>query len=241
VKRPEKERQQFTNLTPNLATDESIDKKTGEGLLDVTVPSVSGFYIELAERGKLRELWELNNRRIGLHQELAKITAQLQQINDRGYLLKFGHGRANFPEALRKKAATLEELKRKKSSLLSEIESKITQIDTRVLDLPVAAVSTQRTASSYEDRPRELSDAGKRDQVIRQLSATTKSSLAICIGLDFTLANRDAPPTGIPRRWVQKHGERWQRSFGWRFYQAAYEDRSTRSDIRKLISVAKKK
>ena len=227
-----------TSLTPSL--EGGAGGGTPDETLDVSVPSVSGFYIDLEKRGKLRELSELMKKRDRLHREVANKTAERQKINDRGYLLAFRRGRANFVWELQKKAARVEEVISKKSTQLAEIESQIAQIDPRALEIAVpAGTSSPETISDIGLQ--ENLDVARRDRLIQKLSNTEKSSLAICRALDFELGNQDAPPTGIPGRWVKQYGDGWKKRHGWKFYEAAYKDPSTKNAMQKMISVAKRK
>ena len=227
-----------TSLTPSL--EGGAGGGTPDETLDVSVPSVSGFYIDLEKQGKLQELPGLLKRRDRLYREVADATAKLQNINNRGWLVAFRRGRANFVSDLRKRAARLEEVRSKKSSQLAEIESQIAQIDPRALEIALPVGTTSPETISDIGLQENL-DVARRDRLIQKLSNTEKSSLAICRALDFELGNQDAPPTGIPGRWVKQYGDGWKKRHGWKFYEAAYKDPSTKNAMQKMISVAKRK
>jgi hypothetical protein len=237
VKQPEKKLAVGSSLTPSLESDSS---GAADELLDVSVPSVSGFYIALAEQGKLQQLPGLLKKRYRLCREVADVTAKLQDINNPGWLAMFGGGRPNFATDLPKRAARLEEVKSKKSSQLAQIEAQIRRIDPALLEIEVPA-ETDSSGASRAIGPQENWAVAKRNQLIQKHARTKKSHLAICKALDLELAEfQDAPPIGVPQKWVQEFGNGWKEKYKrWNFYEAAYRDPRTKNRMQKMISVAK--
>lgn len=210
--------------------------------MDVSVPTVSGFYIDLEKQGKLQELPGLLKRRDRLYREVADATAKLQNINNRGWLVAFRRGRANFVSDLRKRAARLEEVKSKTSSQLAEVESRIKWIDPAALEIAVP-VETSSSVASGDIGLQENWEVAKRNQLIQKLARTRKSDLEICKALDLEFAEvQDAPPIGVPQKWVKEFGKGWKEKYNsWNFYEAAYKDPRTKGRMQTMISKAKRK
>jgi len=212
--------------------------------LDVTVPSVSGHYIELEERGKLAELLRLNKERELLKRHLMVTNDELTQFANRLWLLEFyvrtrARGR-RFGSALKSEADRLERRKKELNAELDAIEKQIAQIDPLILDIPSPPVPEipylERPPIGQDDDPYIL----VRDYWIKKLSIRGVSDdEEICKNLDSELMVRNAPPVGIPPTWIDNFGEEWRTKYGWRFYYAAYRDPRTRNRMQKMISKAK--
>jgi hypothetical protein len=213
--------------------------------LDVSVPSVSGHYIELEEQGKHGELLRLQKERESLKRNLMITNVELSQFGNPLWLLDFYVRTSNqgrkFGSALNGEADQLERRKQKLNAELEAVEKQITRIDPLILTIPLPQVaeiiSPERLPTiGPDDDPFVL----VRDYTIKKLVKRGISDDAeICKRLDSELMGRDAAPLGIPETWVEKFGDEWRKKFGWNFYFAAYRDSRTKNRMQKMISKAK--
>lgn len=219
-------------------------KASGAGeLLDVTVPSVSGHYIELERQGKLSELLELEQQRERLSLELILVNAELARFESPVWILNLGvrvrrAGKKLEPE-LRRVANQLDRRRNTAAAKLREVEGKIARIDPLILQQPAAVQHEPILAPPLETARSETKSVLFRDWVIKVLAQKCESDAQVCKQLDLELASRDAPPIGIPESWNDDYGEEWRKKYGWNFYQAAYDDKRTRNRIQKMIWKAK--
>lgn len=235
-----------------------IAKKAGKHKVeptsfDVSVPSISGRYIELDEQGKLVDLLRLQKERERLLSELNRINAKLAQFGSEFWLLNVfaqtvkKHER--YGDKLRKEAHVLETKKRQITGQLVKVEDQIRKIEPRILQIPMMTTLTQKPkltklpSTAFLDFP-SFKDPYilARNYWIKVLCKKQKkiSNGDICTNLDTTFAVRGAPPNGIPEDWVEKYGDEWKLKYGYAFYRAAYRDKRTKKAIQRLISKAKR-
>jgi hypothetical protein len=211
--------------------------------LDVTVPSVSGHYIELEEQGKLEELLRLKTTWERLKRDLMVTDDELGQFKNPRWLLDFyirTRRRARrYGPTLKSEAARLERTKAKLTAELKALERQIVQMDPAILDIPSSQITGRPDpplAIGLDDNPHVL----VRDLTIKKLAKSGISEDAeICKRLDSELMQRDAPPLGIPEAWVEEFGDEWKKKHGWNFYFAAYRHPRTKNRMQKMISKAK--
>ncbi len=219
--------------------------------LDVSVPSLSGTYIELEKQGKLDALLALQKERERLQFELMATNAELSQFNNPIWLTNFyimnrPKGR-RFGAALTNRADSLEKQKRHLGERIIEVEREMASISPLILQMspPAPVLDTSFHHTALKSTPfldvSEHTDtfALVRDLMIKKYAQKGLSDAEICGQLDLELMVPDRPPLGIPQRWLDDYRDDWGKKYQWRLYQAAYKDPRTKNLMQKMISKAK--
>jgi len=223
--------------TPETPADDAARRDS----LDVSVESISGRYIDLAERGKLDELLRLQERRRQLLDDVLVVESELSQFENPLWLLNFyarvQNRAGNFGKKLKQRADQLERRRGKWRTEIKGIEDRIARIEPLILKVPLAAVPSF-------DRPPAIRSGENafvlvRDYVIKLAADQGLSDLDICKRLDLDLGLHDAAPMGMPEPWVEKFEGDWKRRYSGVSYVAAYQCPETKNRMQKMISVAK--
>jgi hypothetical protein len=204
-----------------------------DGVIDVTVPSVSGMFIDLEKRGLRRELAGLVLKWVNLQRQLGKTNSELEQINNplwqAAYSGRVDRQRTDFEAEVKKRAQRLELRKKKRLTEIAEVEDRIQEIAPG-MKMPDLKATLPEVAPA--DQGNRDPDVSERDRLIRELARAGRSNHDICVGLDFELEQSgDAPSRGLPDHWLMEYGIRT--------YLAAYEDKRTKNSMQKMIWKAK--
>jgi hypothetical protein len=222
--------------------------------LDVSVGSISGRYIELAEQGKLVDLVRLQKERERLALELNSINTKMLLCNDPIWLLNFtiraSRKGGRYGDKLRKEVSRLEKEKGWRTERLAKVEEQIRELEPSLLQIPIVPAASgsapaRLLPTPFLDVPNFRDHhALVRDFIIKRLCRARRniSDEEICAELDLELGDGKAPPDGIPDAWVLKYGEDWKRGntkSPYSFYRAAYRDSRTKNSMQKMIATAK--
>ncbi len=202
-------------------------------MIDVSVPSVSGMFIDLDERGLLDECPGLVQRFTTLDDQIRKTNAELKQINDPEWVLRYvaqvRRKGKNFRAALEQRATALESRKKKLLSEKAEIENRLHEIAPG-MKIPELKVRLPEVAPA--DQGNRDPDVSERNRWIRKLAQAGLSNRDICRRLDLELGQHgDDPSRGLPDRWFTEYGIRT--------YLAAYKHSDTKNPMQKMIWKAK--
>lgn len=147
--------------------------------LDVTVPSVSGHYIELEQQGKLDELLRLKKERERLTRDLMVINSELSQFNNPSWLLdsyiRIRNQGRRFGSALKSEADQLERRKEKLNAELEAVEKQITRIDPLILAIPLPQV-TEINSQSIHPRNAQNASGVRASSLPRNAPAAASAS-----------------------------------------------------------------
>ena len=155
-------------LAPSAIMDSSYACQSGKSgrkppnpesdWLDVSVPSVSGRYIELEQQGKLGELLRLQKERERLKRNLMVTNVELSQFGNPLWLLDFyvrtGNQGRKFGSALNGEADQLERRKQKLNAEIQAVEKQITRIDPHILTIPLPQVTKLILLSGFQPSDR---------------------------------------------------------------------------------------
>jgi hypothetical protein len=227
---------------PVRVPEVTADDDHGEDLLDVTVASISGRYIELAEQGKLDKLVGLQEKRGRLLDDLRVVESELSQFGNQLWLLNFfvrcQKRGENYAKQLPRRADQLERQRSKFRGEIEKVEKQIAEIEPLILKVPLPDVPIfdRPPAIRAGDNPFVL----VRDYAIKLAASEGLSDLDICKRLDMTLTLRGAvAPVGMPEPWVEEFKATWTKTYGSVTYVAAYQYPQTKNRMQKMISTAK--
>lgn len=233
------------SLTPVVPPASSIERvrKTSmdveEGVrnadvIDVSVPSVSGMFIDLDERGLLGEFRGLVQRLTRLDDQLRKANAELKQINDPEWVLRYveqvRRQQRNFRTALEQRASARESRKKKLLSEKVKVEDRIHEIAPGMKIPELKALLPEIPLLDQGNRDPGVSE---RNRLIRELAQAGMSNRDICRRLDLELGQHGEDPSrGLPDLWFTEYRIST--------YLAAYQDEIIGSRLQTIISKAKK-
>jgi len=193
----------------------------GTGSANTVAPSVSGAYIQVAQKDELQRLSRLRKKLAELESELINNSESLLACNDPDSLDKFAKARGNkgdrFTLDLKQHAASLEKRKAKLLAQKKRVLDSIREISKPVPNGIFSSLATplgQRMLPGKIGKPRVGPRANPqvqlRDFCIRKYAQLENSEL--CKRLDFELPHEGfALPKG------------WSKRFGVKTWQAAYE------------------
>jgi hypothetical protein len=213
----------------------------GSVLPSTAAPSVSGAYLQLAQKGLLQRVSKLRAEYSSLTSELAEIEKSRHDCNEPNWLEEYwrrisSKGR-DFSKALSSHTKALEQRKTKTLARLDRVLAKIQEIEVLApagtfitLAIPVGSQAFLHTGQSLRPGPNMRVPVKIRDETIRKYAHL--SDREICRKLDAELIQSNSPPIGFPESWIEDYSVST--------YVDAYDNPRCRNRVQKLISKAKK-
>jgi hypothetical protein len=204
---------------------------------NTTAPSVSGAYIQFAQKGELQRLFQLRKKLTELESELKNTSESLSVCNDPNWLEKFAKARGNkgrrFTVDLELHTARLDKRKAQLIAQKDDVLNRIRQISNPV---PKEIFSSLATPLAHRMLPEAIGkprvarrtnlEVQQRDLFIRKFGHLSNGELCTRLDFDFSHEGFALPKT-------------WYKGFGVKTWAAAYGHPECKGLVQKLIWKAK--